>query len=119
MGNKFVDAQANNYFHYDPFTPIYFLPKISEETVDNVEKEDSSSDICTKNRNNSNEYEENEKRKNEIIKERPGKKKKKNEKKEENELIFQEIFKSLEFDTALYHDNESNKYSIEDFYINF
>ena len=59
MGNKFVDAQANNYFHYDPFTPIYFLPKISEETVDNVEKEDSSSDICTKNRNNSNEYEEN------------------------------------------------------------
>ena len=119
MGNKFVDAQANNYFHYDPFTPIYFLPKISEETVDNVEKEDSSSDICTKNRNNSNDYEENEKRKNEIIKERPGKKKKKNEKKEENELIFQEIFKSLEFDTALYHDDESNKYSIEDFYINF
>lgn len=76
MGNKFVDAQANNYFHYDPFTPIYFLPKISEETVDNVDKEDSSSDICTKNRNNSNDYEENEKRKNEIIKERPAKKKK-------------------------------------------
>ena len=116
MGNKFVDTQANNYFHYDPFTPIYFLPKISEENVDNINKENISPSICTKKIKNSNKYEENVKRKNEIIKERPGKKKKK---KEENELILQEIFQNLEFEPALYHDNESNKYSIEDYYINF
>ena len=103
MGNKFIDTQANNYFHSDPFTPIYFLPKIYEETSD---KEDISSNICS----------ENKKRKIKISKDRPGNKKKL---KKENKLVFQEIFNNLEFDPAFYQDNESNKYSIEDIYINF
>lgn len=35
MGNKFLNIQANHYFQCDSFTPIYFLPKITEEISDN------------------------------------------------------------------------------------
>ena len=113
MGNKFIDTQANNYLQSDPFTPIYFLPKISEETSD---KEDISSNICSENIKNSSGNEDNKKRKIKISKERPGNKKKL---KKENKLVFQEIFNNLELDPAFYQDNESNKYSFEDIYINF
>ena len=113
MGNKFIGTQANNYLQSDPFTPIYFLPKISEETSD---KEDISSNICSENIKNSFGNEDNKKRKIKISKERPGNKKKL---KKENKIVFQEIFNNLELDPAFYQDDESNKYSIEDIYINF
>ena len=114
MGNKFIDSQANNYIHFDPFTPIYFLPNLSEESAD---KADSSSNLSIVNRQNFQEYKtESETRKNSNDKESSENKKREDV---QNDIIFQEIFKNFNLSPSLYQNYESNKNDIDNYYINF
>ena len=71
MGNNLVDDETNYMFQSEPFTPIYFLPKIFEEKP---EKSFESSHFSSKDKNNTLNFEsqialEKENLENEEIKE--------------------------------------------------
>ena len=38
MGNNIINEKTNYFLHCEPFTPIYFLPKIIEEQSDESDK---------------------------------------------------------------------------------
>ena len=115
MGNKFIDNQTNNYFDLDPFTEIYFLPKLSEETA--VNKEDNSSNLCEINGKKPKKYKKRKENRNNSIDEENNENKKKEEK--QNNIVFKEILKNFELAPSFYNNHDSNKYDFENYYINF
>jgi hypothetical protein len=108
-----IKKVAKYYFETSVIFPNYTPLNEAKYIYKNIMKKQK---VIDKQQELEEEIEENKKRKIKISKERPGNKKKQ---KKENKLVFQEIFNNLEFDPAFYQDDESNKYSIEDIYINF
>ena len=96
MGNNLVGDETNYMFQCEPFTPIYFLPKIFEEKIEKTVK---SSSYSTRDNNNSLNFEsqivlEIEKLQKEEIKEN------------QNEHILKEYIKKLYKDESKDDDIE-------------
>ena len=113
MGNKFIDSEATNYLQCEPFTPFYCLPKITEEIQDQTNVDSNLSPI-NENRVSqirSDIHQNNFKIKKEILEEEATRK-------EQGGDAFLKVLKEIQFSLHLDENCESNKYDIDDYYIN-
>ena len=110
MGNEFINIQTGNYIQCEPFTPIYFLPKITEPKTEQLEIPQDLPTIIRK----SPLQLESEK----PLEKRPNNEKNLEEEKSvnnESSKDFEPIIEKLELNSYLYNNYESNKYSIENY----
>ena len=109
MGNEFIDMQTNNYIPCDPFTPIYFLPKITEAKSEQVE---ISSNLPTAAGQNSFKLESVK-----SLTKRSNKENNLEDEKNENTKDLKRIIEKLELNSYLYDNYKSNKSNIDNYYL--
>ena len=106
MGIDYGNVDSYDYFHYEPFIPIFFNPKFDDENKisDSNFEFDESESMTRKSTLDKNEGVININKSNKI--------------KDSKNINFQKLFKKLK-NSPFFEKNENNKLDEDDYYLNF